>query len=86
MLSVMLCATLIVRVRGMPYPKLAQLITMHSWDLEPLVLLNGLALGCFQPSSEVLIVLGLPDKGRTIKGLVVCYVFRNTVLKDFTSL
>ena len=27
------------------------------WDLEPLDLLNGLALGCYQPSLEILIVL-----------------------------
>ncbi len=26
------------------------------WDLEPLDLLNGLALGCHQPSPQVLIV------------------------------
>ncbi len=33
------------------------LVVYNSWDLEPLDLLNGLALGCYQPSLEVLIVL-----------------------------
>ena len=33
------------------------LVVCNNWDLEPLDLLNGLALGCYQPSSEVLIVL-----------------------------
>ena len=34
-----------------------EFIVCNSWDLESLDLLNGLALGCYQPSSEVLIVL-----------------------------
>ncbi len=29
------------------------LIVCNSWDLEPWDLLNGLALGCYQPSPEV---------------------------------
>ncbi len=29
------------------------LVVCNSWDLEPLYLLNGLALGCYQPSPEV---------------------------------
>ena len=29
------------------------LVVCNSWDLEPLDLLNGLALGCYQPSPEV---------------------------------
>ena len=29
------------------------LVVCKSWDLEPLDVLNGLALGCYQPSSEV---------------------------------
>ncbi len=34
------------------------LVDCNNWDLEPLDLLNGLALGCYQPSPpEVLIVL-----------------------------
>ena len=33
------------------------LVVCNNWDLEPLDLLNGLALGCYQPSPEVLIVL-----------------------------
>ena len=31
-------------------------VVCNNWDLEPLDLLKGLALGCYQPSSEVLIV------------------------------
>ena len=34
-----------------------ELVVCHNWDLEPLDMLNGLALGCYQPSPEVLIVL-----------------------------
>ncbi len=30
-----------------------ELVVCNSWDLEPLGLLNGLALGCYQPSPEV---------------------------------
>ena len=30
---------------------------INNWDLEPWDLLNGLALGCYQPSPEVLFVL-----------------------------
>ena len=33
------------------------LLVCNNWDLEPLDLLHGLALGCYQPSPEVLIVL-----------------------------
>ena len=29
------------------------LVVCNSWDLEPSDLLNGLALGCYQPSPEV---------------------------------
>ncbi len=32
------------------------LAVCNDWDLEPLVLLNGLALGCYQPTLVVLIV------------------------------
>ena len=32
------------------------LVVCNDWDLEPLDLLNGLALGCYQPSPEVLII------------------------------
>ena len=35
------------------------LVVCNNWDLEPLDLLKGLALGCYQPSPEVLIVLYL---------------------------
>ncbi len=35
------------------------LVVCNDWDLLPLYLLNGLALGCYQPSPEVLIVLYL---------------------------
>ena len=31
------------------------LVVCNEWDLEPLDLLNGLALACYQPSPEVLI-------------------------------
>ena len=33
------------------------LVVCNNWDLDLLDLLNGLALGCYQPSPEVLIVL-----------------------------
>ena len=33
------------------------LVFCNNWDLEPFDLSNGLALGCYQPSSEVLIIL-----------------------------
>ena len=33
------------------------LVVRNNWDLEPLDLLKGLALGCYQPSIELLIVL-----------------------------
>ena len=29
------------------------LVVCKNWDLEPLDLLNGLALGCYQPGPEV---------------------------------
>ncbi len=32
------------------------LVVCNDWDLGLLKMLNGLALGCYQPSSEVLIV------------------------------
>ena len=38
-------------------PAIKGLVVCNSWDLEPLVLLNGLALDCYQSSPEVLIVL-----------------------------
>ncbi len=33
------------------------LVVSNDWDLEPLDLINGLALVCYQPSPEVLIFL-----------------------------
>ena len=33
------------------------LVVCNNWDIKPLDLLNGLALGCYQASPEVLIVL-----------------------------
>ena len=33
-----------------------RLVVCNSWDLDPWDLINGLALGCYQPSPEVLIV------------------------------
>ncbi len=35
------------------------LVVCNNWDLEPLNLLNGLALDCYQPSPELLNVLEL---------------------------
>jgi len=32
------------------------LVVCNNWDLEPLDLPNGLALGCYQPSRKVLLV------------------------------
>ncbi len=36
------------------------LVVCNEWDLEPLDLLNGLTLGCYQPSPEVVIVIMVP--------------------------
>ena len=33
------------------------LVVCNSWDLELLYLINCLALGCYQPSPEVLIII-----------------------------
>ncbi len=52
------------------------LVVCNNWDLEPLDLLNGLALGCYQPSPEVLIVLWmvcLHVRPRRILYYVVCF-------------
>ncbi len=40
---------------GLPYKGCAikELVVCNSWDLEPFDLLNGLALGCYQPYPEV---------------------------------
>ena len=65
--------TLIVLVGGMPRPQtgatqdhahlglsIKGLVVCNIYlHLEPLDFLNGLALGCYQPSPEVLIVLSL---------------------------
>ncbi len=37
--------------------EIKEVVVCHNWDLESLDLLNGLALVCYQPSPEVLIVL-----------------------------
>ena len=44
---------------GLPYKGRAikWLAVCNNWELEPLDLLNGLALGYYQPSPEVLILL-----------------------------
>ncbi len=42
------------------------LVVCNNWDLEPLDPINGLALGCYQPSPEVLIVLSKINKTATI--------------------
>ncbi len=36
------------------------LVVCNNWDLEPLDILNGLALGCYQSSPEVLIIVFVP--------------------------
>ena len=43
---------------GLPYKGrvIKGLVVCNNWDLEPLDLPNGLALGFYQPSPEVLIV------------------------------
>ena len=35
--------------KGLP---IKELVVCNNWDLEPLELINGLALGCYQPSPE----------------------------------
>ena len=45
------------------------LVVCNSWDLEPLDLLNGLALRCYQPSPEVLIVLSHINRNYCSSGL-----------------
>ncbi len=47
------------------------LVVCNKWDLEPLDLINGLALGCYQPSPEVLIVLYIP---------IILKIFKNYIL------
>ena len=37
------------------------LVVCNNWDLEPFDLLNSQALDCYQPSSEVLIVLSITE-------------------------
>ena len=37
------------------------LVVCNSWDLEPLDLLNGLALGCFQPSPKEIVLLSFKN-------------------------
>ncbi len=32
------------------------LVVRNDWDLEPLYLLSGLALGCYKPSSPVVVI------------------------------
>ncbi len=36
--------------------EIKELVVCNDWDLGPLNLLNRLALGCYQPSTKVLIV------------------------------
>ena len=55
-----------------------ELVVCNNRDLEPFALLNGLALGCYQPSPEVLIVLRFTnDNGYNIK---VCILKTHTTL------
>ena len=57
-----ICVTLIVWAGGMPWPQTGAtqyhaqlrfpdkgLVVCNNWDVEPLDMLNGLALGCYQP-------------------------------------
>ncbi len=46
-------AQLVLRDKGRA---IKGLVVCNNWDLEPLDLLNGLALGCYQPSPEVLLL------------------------------
>ena len=77
--------SLILCLRGMPWPKTGAtqclalpdkgsaingLVVCYDWDLEPLDLLNVLALGCYQPSPKVLIVVYKPQ--HIIEGKKVC--------------
>ncbi len=47
----------------MPWPKTGRaikgLVVCNSWDLEPWDMLNGLALGCYQPSAEIMTRIGI---------------------------
>ena len=52
------------------------LVVCNNLDLEHLDLLNGLALGCYQPSTEVLIVL-FPLK----LGVSISFIISNCTLK-----
>ncbi len=45
------------------------LVVCNNWDLEPLDLLNGLALGCYQPFPEVLILLALNIR-------IICFIYQ----------
>ncbi len=38
-------------------PAINVLVVYHNWNIEPLNLLNGLALGCYQPFPEVINIL-----------------------------
>ena len=46
------------------------LVVCNNWDIEPLDLLKGLALGCYQPSPEVLMVYVC--LGQTINFSTIC--------------
>ena len=46
-------------------------VVCYSWDLEPWDLLNGLALGCYQPSPEVWLVPSVFKIYKTIKNVSV---------------
>ena len=37
------------------------LVVCNNWDLEPLDLLDGLAIGCYQPSPGILIVYDITN-------------------------
>ncbi len=60
------------------------LVVFNSWDPEPLDLLNGLALGCYQPSLEVLIVLcynqGVHHARPSVCSDIYYYIESNVIL------
>ncbi len=61
------------------------LVVCNSWDLEPWDLLNGLALGCYQPYPEVLLVsFGICRTVRTFLTMIYkVSICRSCMIKRF---
>ena len=60
---------------GLPEDRaIKELVVCNNLDPEPLDLLNGMVLGCYQPSPEVLIVLSI---SLTITNKVISSVDEN---------